>query len=72
MLVLDKLNILNLQVTFIANAKAIWALSLLYVLVQLLLCKNSALGAFIGALEEILRTLALQVIEIVIVAELAL
>ena len=33
MLVLDKLNILNLQVAFIANTKAIWALSLLYVLV---------------------------------------
>jgi hypothetical protein len=72
MLVLDKLNILNLQVAFIANTKPVWTLGLLNVLVQLFFSKNSALGAFVWALEEILRALTLQVIEIVIVAELAL
>jgi len=72
MLVLDKLNILNLQVALIANAKPVRTLGLLDMLVQLFFGKNSALGAFVWALEEILRALALQVIEIVIVAELAL
>ena len=41
-------------------------------LVQLFFSKNSAFGAFVWALEKILRALAFQVIEIVIVAELAL
>ena len=72
MLVLNKLYILNLQIALIANTKPVGTLSLLDVLVQLFFSKNSALGAFVGALEEILGALALQVIEIVIVAKLAL
>jgi len=62
MFVLDELNILDFQVAFVTNAKSIWAFGLFDVLVQLLLCKNSALSTLVWTLEEILWTLALQVV----------
>ena len=72
MLVLDEFNILNLKVALIACREPIWALGLLDVLIQLLFGKNTTLGAFVRTLEKVLRALALQVVQIVIVAELAL
>ena len=72
MLVLDEFNILNLKVAFIAGREPIRALGLLDVLIQLLFGENSTLGAFVRTLEKVLRALALQVVQIVIVAELAL
>ena len=72
MLVLNELNVLNFQIALVTNAKSVGALGLFDVLVQLLLCENSALSTLVGALEEILWALALQVVEVVIIAELAL
>ena len=71
MLVLNELNVLDFKIALVTNAKSVGALGLFNVLIQLLLCKNSALGALVWALEEVFWTLALQVVEIVIIAELA-
>lgn len=71
MLILDEFYVLDLEVALFANTESIGALGLFNMLIQLLSCENSILGAFVGALKKVFGALALQVVQVIVVAELA-
>ena len=71
MLVLNEFYILNLEVALVANRKPVGTLRLLDVLIKLLPSENSILGALVGAFEKVFGALALQVVQVIVVGELA-